>query len=131
MFSMLNQVRSKFRKRTILVVALILTVIFAGGTVIAIKQFYTPLTSAFVRNNTTRVVTIDNCEDYSITLNPGQSAGVEPWTNPAMGCTVYLSQSDKGLQSGCLYFDAQNGSVVVNSTSFVSNYRKTTKSCAG
>jgi hypothetical protein len=124
-----NGAQRMWHKRNFLIAGLFVAVLLFGGIFIAVKNLYTPLTSAFVQNNMTRVVTIDDCEDYSITLDPGQRAVVEPWTNPAMGCTVYLSQDDHGSQSGCLYFRSRNGSVIPNSISLVSNYRKTSKNC--
>ena len=79
------------------------------------RYWYTPTTSASVINNRSAVYSLDNCEDSRVTIAPGQSAQVQPYSDEHHGCTVYRGRSDLGPPIGCLVFPANHGAVLAGS----------------
>ena len=72
------------------------------GLAVSSRYWYTPTTSASVINNSSAVYSLDNCEDFQVTIAPGQSAQVQPFSDVHHGCTVYRGRTDLGPPIGCL-----------------------------
>ncbi len=77
--------------------------------------WYTPTTSASVLNDRSAVYSLDNCEDVQVTVLPGQSAQVQPFSDEHHGCTFYQGRTDLGHPVGCLVFPSSHGAVLAGS----------------
>jgi hypothetical protein len=82
---------------------------------VSAHYWYTPTTSASVINDRSVVYSLDNCEDYQVTIVPGQSSQVQPFSDEHHGCTVYQGRSDLGRPIGCLVFPSSHGAVLAGS----------------
>jgi hypothetical protein len=94
-------------------VVLVGAVLLLAGTVaLTARYWYTPTTSALVVNDESTVYSLDNCEDYLVTLAPGQSEHVQPFSDEHHACTVYRGRSNLGSPVGCLVFPSVQGAVL-------------------
>ena len=98
-----------------------LLVLIAAVVIVTVPWWYTPTTSGTALNNTSRTISLDNCNDSVTTIRPDQGSPVQPFSNARQGCTVFRGDRDLGNPIGCLVFPSSNGTVVPGSTAKVSD----------
>lgn len=89
--------------------------LLGGALALTSHYWYTPTTSASVVNDESSVYSLDNCEDSLVTIAPGQSEQVQPFSDQHHGCTVYRGRTDSGFPVGCLVFPSDRGVVLTGS----------------
>jgi hypothetical protein len=95
--------------------------VVAIGAMLFERFAYTPMTRAYVVNDTPRTVTIDGCSDTAVTVAPGERVQVSPFVDGARNdCNVFDGNSDLVKQVGCLYFPIASGDTVEGSVAYVS-----------
>jgi hypothetical protein len=85
--------------------AIVLSCIAVGVSTCVILFFvflYTPTITVHIVNDTSRELTVSVCGSDPETMNPGQSADVDPNPNDShAACVVY--QGETGVALGCLF----------------------------
>jgi hypothetical protein len=72
--------------------------------------WYTPSVTQYALNDTTRVVTLDDCADVSVTLSPGEKTEIQPFADATRApCTVFEGDSDQDEPIGCLAVPSSHG----------------------
>jgi hypothetical protein len=90
-------------------------------TVFVLAHGYTPTTTAYVQNNSSQLVTLDDCADTAVTISPGATQQIQPFEDAAHAtCTVYRGDSDLGQPIGCLTPLSSRGRTVARATVRVS-----------
>jgi hypothetical protein len=104
-------------------VLLAASVVAVAAAVVAfvLAHGYTPTTTAYVRNDSSKAVTLDNCTDTAVTVAPRTTQQIQPFEDAAhAACTVYLGNSDLGRPIGCVKPLSSGGRTVTDATVRVS-----------
>lgn len=109
------------RRRRWPVAVAALLVLIAAVVIVTARWWYTPTTSGIALNDTSRTISLENCNDSVTTIRPDQSSPVQPFSNARQGCTVFRGDGDLGNPIGCLVFPSRNGAVVPGSTAKLSD----------
>jgi hypothetical protein len=105
-FEDVRAAKTKWLVWSALIVVILLAVFLTS------RFWYTPTSSGTVVNDTSSTWSLSNCEDYLVTLVPGEKQSVEPFVSADNGCTVYRGRNDLGKPVGCLVFPHKNGNVI-------------------
>jgi hypothetical protein len=96
--------RSRVLAVGILALSLVSVVFLTRGA------WYTPSTTAYVRNDTPSLVTLGGCADNAVTVMPGAQEEIRPFADAAhAACRVFNGDSDQGSLIGCLNLSSSHG----------------------
>jgi hypothetical protein len=93
--------------------------------VVTRDTWYTPSTTAYVRNDTPLVVTLDDCADNAVTVMPGAQEEIRPFADASHGaCKVFGGGTDQGSWIGCLVLASSHGRTSTGAVARVSTTRR-------